>query len=341
MNFLNFKIVWGEEANIIWMSLCLAIPLFYLWGLMRRRIFLKRLGGFDVLKSMVPQKSFLRESLSTVMLTLSLIFLTLAYMKPQWGEQTRLVETKSLDIMLLQDVSQSMLAKDVKPSRLLRSRHEIANFVDHLEGDRVGLMAFGASTRLLSPMTQDYNAVKMFLRELDPSMVFQGTDLGLALKMGLDRFESSSIQSQMMVVLSDGEEHDAQALALAEEAARREIKVYTIGIGSSQGVPIPDPRRRGQWKKDAKGQPVLTRLNEDLLKDIASKTGALYYNASQGGFQLTKILDEIRDIERDSIGESEVVEYEQRYFIFLIVGLLLLILEWAMPAGFLVRRRDA
>lgn len=334
MTGLDFNVVWGQEDRIFWMLGAFCFPLLMVFGFWRRYILLNRLGKFEVLKKMLPQRSIKRELFSLALMSLSFILLCIASMQPQWGEQTRLVETRTLDILLLQDVSQSMLAQDVKPSRLLRSQHEISYFIDHLEGDRIGLMAFGASTRLLCPMTQDYNALKMFLKELDPTMVLQGTDVALAIQKGLSRFNEESIQSKLVVLLSDGEEHDPQAIEIAKEAARRGIKIYTVGIGSLSGVKIPDPRRPGKWKKDGKGQEIKTRLNEKVLVEIAEITGAEYFHASQGGFQLTRILDAIREMERDSLGESEVVEYEQKYLLFALIAFVLSLLEWILPKNF-------
>lgn len=331
MSLLDLNIIWGEESHSQWFALILVFPSLLAWGLLRRKFYLKRLGSFDVLQKLIPRRGPMSEYRSLLLLCLALATIILAYMKPQWGEQTRLVETRSLDILLLQDVSQSMLAEDVKPSRLLRSQHEISHFIDHLEGDRVGLMAFGATTRMLCPMTQDYDAIKMFLKELDPRLVMQGTDVAMALQSALSRFKDESIQSKIIVLLSDGEEHDPRAIDIAEEAAKRGVKIYTVGIGSTEPVPIPDPLKRGTWKKDEKGQKVYTRLNESLLKEIADLTQAQYFHASKGGFQLTKILESIRDLERESLGESEVIEYEQRYFIFVILAIVLLLLEWLWP----------
>ncbi len=339
MSLVQLQVMWGQDENQRYLALAIIFPLLLIWGLWRRRLLLKRLGSFKVLANLMPHAKLWGPIVSMLMIVIAFVMMTLAYMQPQWGEKSRMMQSKALDIFLVQDISQSMLAQDVKPSRLMRSRHEIANFIDNLEGDRVGLIGFGGTTRLLCPLTQDYHAIKLFLRELDPKIVMQGTDLALAIQTTLGRFKDEQLQSQIMVILSDGEEHDAKALALAEQAQTRGVKVYTVGIGSTNGVEIPDPRRPGRSKLDSKGRPILTHLNEALLQEIASITGGKYFHASSGGFQLTKVLDEIRDIERDSIDDSEVIEYEQKYHYFLYVAGVLLILEWIFGGSFSFRRK--
>ncbi|HSQ41007.1 MAG TPA: VWA domain-containing protein [Fibrobacteraceae bacterium] len=261
----------------------------------------------------------------------SLVFLFLALARPQWGRKMELVERQGLDILLVQDISLSMLAQDIQPSRLIRSKHEISGFLENLKGDRVGLVAFSGEARILCPLTLDYGAVRIFLNDLEPGYLLPGTDIAGAMETGIRAFAGAGSASkyQVMVLLTDGEEHDARAVQEAEKAASLGITVYTVGIGSRAGVPIPVPDKNGntQYKKDRNGNIVTTHLEEATLQEIASKTGGRYYYAGPGEFQLQKVLEDISTREKQNIEGQHLEQYQDRYQWPLGLAFALLVLE--------------
>ena len=241
------------------------------------------------------------------------------------------IERKGLDILLLQDVSLSMLAEDVKPNRLVRSRHEISAFLDTLSGDRVGLVAFSGEAQTLVPLTLDYGTVQLILRDLEPGWLLPGTDLAAAIDKGMQMFRRSKVPSKyaVMVLMSDGEEQDAKAVEKAKEAAEAGIRIYTVGIGSKEGVPIPEPTKNGDvsYHKDRFGNVVTTHLEERTLQDVASITGARYFYASPGEFQLQKVLSEIESLEKRDTSSDQMENYQDRYQIFLAMAAILFLVE--------------
>jgi Ca-activated chloride channel homolog len=275
-----------------------------------------------------PAHRFIRASLILSIL----FFLVIALVRPQWGKSLETIQRKGLDIMLVQDVSFSMLAEDVKPNRLTRAKHEISAFLAELQSDKVGLMAFAGEARILSPMTLDYSAARIFLDELNPNQIKPGTNLALALEKALESIGEASQAYQVIVLLTDGEEHDPKVLDIAEKAAEKNIRVYTIGIGSLEGVPIPSGK--GNYRKDKEGNLITTHLEENTLKQIAKITSARYFHASPGKFRLTQILEDIKDMERREIEEESVEQYTERFQYPLALALLLLILESLMGKRF-------
>ena len=252
-------------------------------------------------------------------------------MLPQWGRKMEHIERRGLDLVLLQDISLSMLAEDVKPNRLTRSRHEISSFLESLSGDRVGLVAFSGEAQVMVPLTLDYGTVQMMLRELTPGWLMPGTNLENAIREGMDLYRNSGSAGQysVMILMSDGEELEAAAVNAAKEAAEMGIRIYTIGIGSREGVPIPVPSKNGEvaYKKDMQGNIVTTRLEDGTLQEIASATGGLYFYASPGEFQLQKVLTEIASLEKKEQASDRMENYQDRYQIFLGLAALLFLIE--------------
>ena len=272
-----------------------------------------------------------RRLAKVILLLFAIAFLFVALARPQWGRKMEHIERRGLDLVLLQDISLSMLAEDVKPNRLTRSRHEISSFLESLSGDRVGLVAFSGEAQVMVPLTLDYGTVQMMLRELTPGWLMPGTNLEKAIRKGMDLYRNSGSAGQysVMILMSDGEELEAAAVNAAKEAAEMGIRIYTIGIGSREGVPIPVPSKNGEiaYKKDLQGNIVTTRLEDGTLQEIASATGGLYFYASPGEFQLQKVLTEIASLEKKEQASDRMENYQDRYQIFLGLAALLFLIE--------------
>ena len=291
------------EPNFLWALF--SLPLFlllFVYAYHRRKKLAARFASISMFPKIATSLSPFRRAIKASLLLLGIAFLILALARPQWGRQMEHIERKGLDIVLLQDISLSMLAEDVKPNRLVRSRHEISAFLDTLSGDRVGLVAFSGEAQTMVPLTLDYGTVQLVLRDLEPGWLMPGTDLSAAIDKGLQMFRRSKVPSKyaVMVLMSDGEEQDAKAVEKAKEAAEAGIRIYTVGIGSKEGVPIPEPSKNGEvaYHKDRFGNIVTTHLEESTLQEIANITGARYFYASPGEFQLQKVLSEIQNMEK-------------------------------------------
>jgi len=324
MRFAEPMFLWG----------LFTLPLFallFVYAYHRRKKLAARFVSLSMLPKLSTSVSPWRRLAKVTILLFAIAFLFVALARPQWGRKMEHIERRGLDLVLLQDISLSMLAEDIKPNRLTRSRHEISAFLESLSGDRVGLVAFAGEAQVMVPLTLDYGTVQMMLRELTPGWLMPGTNLEKAIRKGMDLYRNSGSAGQysVMILMSDGEELEAAAVNAAKEAAEMGIRIYTIGIGSREGVPIPVPSRNGEvaYKKDMQGNIVTTRLEDGTLQEIASVTGGLYFYASPGEFQLQKVLSEIASLEKKEQASDRMENYQDRYQIFLGLAALLFLIE--------------
>lgn len=320
------------EPDFLW---CLfTLPLFallFVYAYHRRKKLAARFVSLSMLPKLSTSVSPWRRLTKILLLLLALAFLFVALARPQWGHKMEHIERRGLDLVLLQDISLSMLAEDIKPNRLVRSRHEIAAFLESLSGDRVGLVAFSGEAQVMVPLTLDYGTVQMMLQELNPGWLMPGTNLEAAIRKGMLLFKNSGGAGKysVMILMSDGEELEAEAVNAAKEAAELGIRIYTVGIGSREGVPIPVKTKSGEvaYKKDVQGNIVTTRLEEGTLQEIANVTGGLYFYANPSEFQLQKVLTEIASLEKKEQATDRLENYQDRYQIFLGLAALLFLVE--------------
>ena len=320
------------EPDFLW---CLfTLPLFALlfaYAYHRRKKLASRFVSLSMLPKLSTSVSPWRRLTKMLLLLLALAFLFVALARPQWGHKMEHIERRGLDLVLLQDISLSMLAEDIKPNRLVRSRHEIAAFLESLSGDRVGLVAFSGEAQVMVPLTLDYGTVQMMLQELNPGWLMPGTNLETAIRKGMQLFKNSGGAGKysVMILMSDGEELEAEAVTAAKEAAELGIRIYTVGIGSREGVPIPVKTKNGEvaYKKDMQGNIVTTRLEDGTLQEIANVTGGLYFYANPSEFQLQKVLTEIATLEKKDQATDRMENYQDRYQIFLGLAALLFLVE--------------
>lgn len=280
--------------------------------------------GFD------PGRRRLKAVLQVVGLTLVLV----AIAGPRAGSREVTVKRRGIDLVIALDVSNSMLAKDVAPSRLARARREISAFLDGLQGDRVGLVAFAGDAFLECPLTLDYGAARMFLDVMDEHSVSrQGTNLGAAIRTSLGAFGEGEDKYRAIVLVTDGEDtQGGDGLRAAEEAAQRGIKIYTIGVGSESGEPIPLPDEAGGgFKKDSKGEIVMTALNPESLERIALAAGGEFHRATTGELELERIHESLAKLGEKELASRTFTQYEERFQFPLALGLLLLLLDFALP----------
>ncbi len=308
----------------------------FFWGALKaRRQALARFGDLELVRKLSATVSRRGRTAKSVLLLVAVAFLVLALARPQFGTRVETVRSQGQDVMVALDVSLSMLAEDVSPNRLERARLEIMRILLRLDGDRIGLVAFAGNAFVQAPLTVDYGAAAMFLNAMEPDLIpLQGTDLGEALTVALDAFEESTHDHRVLLIVTDGEDHEGEVDSALERAVQEGVQIHTVGIGSLEGVPIPEVDlagvRRG-FKRDAEGAVVTTRLDEATLQRISRATGGRYFPATGPGANLDPLIDEITGGDGRELEAREVTQFEEQFQIFLGVALLLLFAEGLVP----------
>jgi Ca-activated chloride channel homolog len=327
------------HPHLLWLLLAVpAVVLLYVMAFSRRRRLLQALGSQVLIDRMSASVSVPRKVLRAIYLTTVVGLLALALARPQAGGRAKLEKQRGMDIVVALDFSKSMLARDVYPSRLERAKRELERLIDRLAGDRIGLVAFAGET-LTYPPTTDYAAVKLFWRDLAPSdMPVGGTAIGRALKSGLEllkrlREHGGETRAQVILLLTDGEDTESEPMAVAEEAAKLGVKIYAVGIGSRSGELVPAVTEDGQvtgYLKDQDGKYVTSRLAEDMLSQIATKTGGEYLRADAKRFGVETIEAALAGLKRTENEARLVKSYDEVYEFLVLPAFLLLVGEACM-----------
>ena len=250
--------------------------------------------------------------------------------QPQFGSKMEDLRKEGVEVIIALDISNSMLAQDLQPDRLTRAKHAISRLVDNLENDRVGLIVFAGGAYIQIPVTTDYASAKMFLSSITPEMApRQGTSVGAAIELGIRSFTQGDEKSKAMIIITDGEDHEDDPVAAAREAAKAGIVIHAVGIGTERGAPIPVVvNGRSDFLRDVEGNTVITRLNEDILKQIAIEANGIYVNANNANIGLDEVLREIKKMDRQEFEGAVYTEYNDQFQIFAAIALLLLIIEF-------------
>ena len=319
-----------------------------LTGFVRRRASIASIGERATVMSLVQGRSPTLRMARGLLVVIGVALCVLAAARPQLHEGTRMRSRRGIDIVVVLDFSKSMLARDVPPSRIELAKHELDRFIKSLGGDRVGLVAF-AGEAIQFPLTTDYEAATLFWRDLDPyDMPVGGTAIGRALNAALTLFRNDQLaaeRSKVVVLLTDGEDHEGDPIAVAREAAEMEVQIYVLGIGSSSPELIPIHQADGTWsgfQRDQNGEYITTSLSEaseQQLRQIAEESGGRYFRASPGQVGVEHIQREIRRLRQGQLDERPVRLYGEAYQPFLLFGLLALVAGSALPRGWPARRR--
>jgi Ca-activated chloride channel family protein len=279
----------------------------------------------------MPMASFRKLRLKFFLFCLSIIFIIIGLANPQIGSKMEEVKREGVDLMIAIDLSNSMLAEDLQPNRLMRAKQSISRLIDRLDGDRIGLVVFAGDAYVQLPITTDYSAAKLFLSTINTNIVpTQGTAIGKAIELSINSFDVSNDQNKAIIIITDGENHEDDAIQKAKEAEDMGIFVHTIGMGSAEGGPIPIKNRYGtitSYQKDKSGNTVITKLNEEMLKEIAANGGGSYIRANSTQSGLDALFKEINKMEKKEIGSKVFTDYKDRFQWFLGIALLLLIIE--------------
>ncbi|MCF8720482.1 VWA domain-containing protein [Nitrospina gracilis] len=317
------------EYLLLLMALALLIG-FFMWSGKRKREQAARFASPSLLSRLVSPHVWEKQRKKATLIVLTTFFFILALAQPRWGYEWEDLKQEGVDIIVAVDVSQSMLATDIPPNRLERAKHEVTDLIDLLEGDRIGLVAFAGSSFLQCPLTLDYNAAKMFLNALGTDLIpTQGTAIGHAIRTAVNAFSQVEKKSKAILLITDGEDHEGDALAAAQYANEQGVKVFVIGIGAEEGAPIPDPERQRGFKRDQKGEIILTRLNEAVLQQVALSTGGSYVRSVLGDMDLNKIyLEDIKQrVEKKELRTTRRKRWQERFQWFVALGLVCLLGE--------------
>jgi len=268
--------------------LMIPLILFLVSAFKKKRALVQKFCGSLMAQRLVPEVVWKNQKQRNVLLLLALFFGLLSLTQPRWGYQWEEIHSEGVDIIVALDVSNSMLAEDVKPSRLKRAQREISDLLNLMNGDRIGLVAFAGTAFLQCPLTLDYSAARIFLETLDSDLIpVQGTALGTAIRTAVQAFSQKEKKSKALILITDGEDQEGDAQSAAQFAAEQGVKIFIIGVGGEQGAPIPEPE--GGFKKDQNGEVVLTKLDETALIEIAKTTQGSYVRSISGDLDLETI----------------------------------------------------
>ena len=312
-------------ANTIYLFLLILVPVFpvlYAVSLKLRRRRIGKLGDSGLVEALMPSASRAKGWVKVSLLSLAFFFFVIGLARPQMGAKLREHEKRGAEIMIALDVSNSMLAEDYSPNRLERAKLAIGRLCDQLHDDRIGLIVFAGDAFVQLPVTTDYVSAKMFLSSISTESVpVQGTAIGSAINLAIRSFSAQSEKSRAVIIITDGENHEDDAVAAARQAAEMGIRIHTIGIGSPEGKPIPIG---GGLLKDRDGKTVVTHLDEKALQDIARAGSGAYVRAGNSEFGLNEIVAGIRSLEDETFKSVVFEEYEEYYMYFFAVALALL-----------------
>lgn len=314
------------EPRFLWLLLLVPV-LLIVYGIARhlRSRAVLRFGEPSLVRQLMPSWSSAKGWWRMVLFCLAFFFFVIGLSRPLIGAKLSERETRGAEIMICLDVSNSMLAQDYRPDRLSRAKLAISRLVDRLQDDRIGLVVFAGTSFVQLPITADYISAKMFLDNIDTgSIPIQGTAIGDAIITAARGFSAQSEKSRAIIVITDGENHEDDAVAAAKTVSESGIKVYTIGVGTGEGEPIPV---NGELLRDKSGNIVVSRLDEQMLKDIAAAGGGSYVHAGNEEFGLNPIVDEISRMEDERLSSIVFEEYDELYMYFLGIALGLFVIE--------------
>ena len=319
-------------AHVELLYLLIVIPLlvvFYVVAVGRKKKAIAEFGNPELLKPLMPLLSFKRGAWKFVMLLVALVFVILGVAGPQFGSKLQQVQKQGVELMVVLDVSNSMMAQDIKPSRLDKAKMAIARMVEKLSNDKVGMIVFAGDAYVQLPITTDYSSAKLFLSNITTDIVpVQGTAIGAAIDLAVKSFTPETETSKAIIIITDGENHQDDAVEAARRAREQGITIHTIGMGLEQGTPILEKGKPGQFMKDGSGNIVVSKLDAETLGEIARAGNGLYIRASNTEVGLSTLLDEINSMQKSLLEEKVYSDYDEKYQYFLLAGLFFIFFEF-------------
>jgi len=320
-----------DEKKYLYLLFILPIlAVIFLYNLYWKRKKQREFGDIELIKQLTPEKSVFKSVLKFVVLVLAFACLIIALVNPKIGTKTETVKREGIDIVFAVDVSKSMLAEDIAPNRLDKTKQIISQVINELGNDRIGVVAYAGSAFPVLPLTTDYGVAKMFVQSMNPGMVSsQGTSLEDAIKMSESYFDKESKTSKLVILISDGEDHSEGAKNTAEEATKAGLKILTIGVGTAKGGPIP-LKRNGvveSFQRDRQNEVVITKLNEASLQEIAKATKGKYINGKSTKEVVDFVKNALENIEKTEFESTQFTDFNSQFQWFLGFGMLLLFVD--------------
>lgn len=297
----------------------------------QRRKAIREFGNPEILSALMPNASNSRPILKFSIIMLALAFLITGIARPQFGAKLQKIKRQGIELIIALDVSNSMLAEDIQPSRLEKAKRAIARLTERLSNDKIGIIVFAGKAYTQIPITTDYASAKMFLSSINTEIVpTQGTAIGSAIELATRSFTPNTESSKAIVIITDGENHEDDAVEMAKLAKENDIIVHTIGMGLPQGGPIPMYNAYGQkdFKRDQSGQVIVTKLDENMLQQIASAGGGEYVRANNTEVGINNIFDEINKMEKSELESRIYTDYNDQFFYFIAIAFALLLIEF-------------
>jgi Ca-activated chloride channel family protein len=326
----------------VWLWTLLIIPVIVLFFLVLQLWKSKAQNKFankEILKRLSPNKSIFKPILKVIVLCLAFASLSMALVNPKNGTKLETVKREGVDIVFAVDVSKSMLAEDIAPNRLEKSKQLVTQIINNLASDRIGIIAYAGKAFPQLPITTDYAAAKMFLQNMNTDMLSsQGTAINEAIKLAKTYFDNEEQTNRVLIIISDGEDHSEDAVSVAEEAYEEGVRIFTIGVGDLKGGPIPI-KKNGivvSYKKDNKGETVITRLNEEVLQNIAKEANGVYINGQNTDEVVANIREILNGMDKTEFEAKQFSDYKDQFQWFLGLGIFFLLFDI-----FLLERKTA
>jgi Ca-activated chloride channel family protein len=324
LRFAHIEFLWALAAVPV-------LVLIFWWISAWKRRALTKLGDKAVVAQIMPEVSLSRPIVKFWIFILAYVFLVIGLCDPQIGSKMEEEKKQGADLMILLDVSNSMLAQDLAPNRLENAKQALSQLIDRMHNDRIGIIVFAGQPYVQLPMTTDYSAAKLFLNTINTNMVpTQGTAIGAAIDLGMRSFDFKDGTGKAMIIITDGENHEDDAVEAAKNARDKGVMVNVIGVGSAEGAPIPI-YQNGQavgFHTDSAGHTVISKMNEDMCREISSAGKGTYVRATNANSGLNIVMDQIAKVQRRNYDSKVFKDYEDRFQIFIGLAVLLLILEF-------------
>lgn len=316
-----------EDPTYLYLLILLPILIaIRMYGLRKRKKQLAKFGDPVLLKRLMPDVSVTRREVKFWLMLTAIALLIVMLARPQMGTKINQEQRQGIEVIIALDISNSMKAEDVTPSRLDKSKMLVENLVDNFTNDKVGLTVFAGDAFVQLPITSDYVSAKMFLQNIDPSLIAaQGTNLAEAIELSSKSFTKQDKVGRAIIVITDGEDHEGGATEAAKEAKKNGMRVFVLGVGSPKGSPIPDGN--GGYMKDNTGQEVMSALNEDMCKQIASAGGGAYIHVDNNNIAQQQLDNEIAKLQKGDILNVTYSEYDEQFQAVGILTILILIIE--------------
>lgn len=318
-------------ANIEMLWLLVTVPVFiaaYIWYTLRKRRQLEEFGDKELVEQLMPNASRVRPNVKFSILMVALVLLIIVAARPQWGQNEHTEKRQGIEAIIALDISNSMLAEDVAPNRLDRAKQMLSKLIDQMVDDKVGLVVFAGDAFVQLPITCDYVSAKMFLNSIKPELIkTQGTAIGQALSTSIRCFGEQSDASRAIILITDGENHEDDAVAVATRAKELGIKVLVVGIGKPEGSPIPMPGTNS-FRKDREGNVVVSRLNEEMCREIAKAGDGIYVRCDNTNTATKAIQKELDTLATQDIETQVFTDYNEQFQSFALIALLLLVIDF-------------